>query len=110
MLRLLIRLLGLMLLAGGFISLVVDGTASLGGGSLHVTTLGSALQMQIPAFSEWLKAATLAHLPPFCWDLLSAFLRFTPASLTLCAAGALLMLASHKRRRASFDFEERLRV
>ena len=41
MLRLLIRFMGLALLAGGFVALVVDGTRSLAGGSLYVTTLGS---------------------------------------------------------------------
>ncbi|HXY59236.1 MAG TPA: hypothetical protein VEH76_11720 [Methylocystis sp.] len=108
MLRFLIRLLGLLLLAGGFISLIVDGTASLAAGSLYVTTLAAALQAQAPAFVDRLRDATLAHLPPAIWDMLSAVLRVAPVSLALCALGALLILMSHKGRRSrGFDFEER---
>jgi hypothetical protein len=98
MLRLLIRLLGLLLLAGGFISLIVDGTASFAGGSLFVTTLATSLQTLAPATFEALRVATLAHLPAYCWDAIQAFLGYTPVSLALCAVGALLILVSHKRR------------
>ena len=108
MLRFLIRVLGLLLLAGGFIALVVDGTASLAAGNLYVTTLAGALQAQTPAFVDKLRAAALAHLPPAFWDILSDALRVTPVSLALSALGALLILMSHKgRRRRGFDFEER---
>jgi len=108
MLRLLIRLLGLLLLAGGFISLIVDGTASLAGGSIYITTLAAALQAQAPAFLDKLRVSTLAHLSPAVWDMLLAVLRATPLSLAMCAIGAVLILVSHKRRRGrGFDFEER---
>ena len=108
MIRLLIRLLGLLLLAGGFISLIVDGTASLAGGSLYITTLAAALQAQAPAFLANLRVSTLAHLSPAVWEALFAVLRATPLSLTMCALGGLLILVSHKRRRGrGFDLEER---
>jgi hypothetical protein len=98
MLRLLIRLLGLMLLAGGFISLIVDGTTSFAGGRLYVTTLASSFQTLAPASFAALRAATLAHQPPYVWEAVLAALSHAPLSLSLCAVGAISIVLSHKRR------------
>jgi len=100
MLRLLIRFLGLVLLAGGFVALVVDGTRSLAGGNLHMTTLGSAVQALWPIAYRTLRATVLAHFPTFVWDPLLAMLLLTPISVALCAVGALFILASHKHHAA----------
>ncbi|HMK90258.1 MAG TPA: hypothetical protein VK446_11580 [Methylocystis sp.] len=98
MLRLLVRLLGLLLLAGGFISLIVDGTASLAGGSVYVTTCGSFLQSVAPRLNEAVRQGFLARLPAAVWDGVFGVLRLTPLSLALCALGAVFVLLSHKRR------------
>jgi hypothetical protein len=100
MLRLLIRFFGLVLLAGGFVALVVDGTRSLAGGSLYVTTLGSAAQALWPNAYQTLRVTTLAHFPIFVWDPLLAFLLLTPVSVALCGLGALFILLSHKHHAA----------
>ena len=96
MLRLLIRIMGLALLAGGFVALVVDGTRSLAGGSLYVTTLGSALQASWPVAYQALRSAVLSRLPTFVWDPLLALLLTTPVGVALCGLGAAFIVLSHK--------------
>jgi len=96
MLRLLIRFMGLALLAGGFVALVVDGTRSLAGGSFYVTTLGSVLQALGPAAFQALRSAVLSRLPTFVWDPLLVFLLMTPVGVALCGLGAAFIVLSHK--------------
>ncbi len=92
--------MGLALLAGGFVAFVVDGTRSLAGGGLFVTTLASAFQTLAPGgFQTW-RAAFLSHLPAFVWDPLLATLLLFPIGGALCGVGALLILLSHKQHAA----------
>jgi len=97
MLRLLIRIMGLALLAGGFVALVVDGTRSLAGGSLYVTTLGSALQALWPGAYQALHSAALSRFPTFVWDPLLVHLLLTPVGVALCGLGAAFIVLSHKQ-------------
>ena len=96
MLRLLIRFVGLALLAGGFVALVVDGTRSLGGGSLYLTSLGSILQALWPVAFQALRSAVLSRLPTFIWDPLLVLLLMTPVGVALCGVGAAFIVLSHK--------------
>jgi hypothetical protein len=96
MLRLLIRFMGLALLAGGFVALVIDGTRSLAGGGLYVTTLGSALQEIRPVAIQALRAAVLSRLPTFVWDPLLVIALMTPVGVALCGLGAAFIVFSHK--------------
>ena len=89
--------MGLALLAGGFVALVVDGTRSLAGGSLYVTTLGSVLQTLWPVAFPALRSEILSRLPTFVWDPLLAFLLLTPVGVALCGLGAAFIVLSHKR-------------
>ncbi len=100
MTRLLIRFFGLVLLAGGFVALIVDGTASLAGGALYLTSLHGALQGLSPQAAEQLRLTLLGRFPSFVWGALLAILQTVPVSLALCAAGALLIMLSHKHRQA----------
>ncbi|MGA8172733.1 MAG: hypothetical protein WB816_18130 [Methylocystis sp.] len=100
MLRSLIRLAGLVLLVEGFVALVVDGTRSLAGSGVFVTTLGSAFQALWPAAFEAARVDVLAHFPRFIWDPLLALLLLTPVSLALCGLGAVFISLSHKHRAA----------
>jgi len=96
MLGFLLRVIGLLLLAGGFIALVVDGTRSLAGSSLYVTSIDAALQSMTPAAYQSLEKTILAHLPPFVWDPLLVHLMRVPLSGALLALGALCVLLTHK--------------
>ena len=93
--------MGLVLLAGGFVGLVIDGTRSLAGGSLYMTTLGTAVQALWPMAYQTLRATVLAHFPTFVWDPLLALLLLTPVSVVLCGVGALFILLSHKHHAAT---------
>jgi hypothetical protein len=102
MLRLLIRFAGLILLAGGFAALIVDGTRSLAGGDLRVIPLGIAAVDLFPAQMTAWQAAAERQL----WGPAGALLLRAPLSLTLTGLGALLIATSRKRRRP-IDFPER---
>ena len=97
MLRLLTRFLGLLLLAGGFIALIVDGTRSIAGGRLMVTSLRNGVADALPALSESLSAVQKSS---FLWDLLLGALLFVPVSVACGGLGALFIIFSHKQEEA----------
>lgn len=94
MLRILVRIAGVMLLAGGFAALVVDGARSLAGGSLYVTTLAGILQAARPEARQELEIS----LGSFGSSVVFYLLMVVPFSLALCAAGGALFVVSHKER------------
>ncbi|HTO79106.1 MAG TPA: hypothetical protein VMJ31_04945 [Methylocystis sp.] len=96
MLRFLVRAIGLLVLAGGFIALIVDGTRSLAGNSLYVTSIDAALQTMAPAAYQSSEKWVLAHLPHFVWDPLLVHLFRLPLSGALLAFGGLCVLLTHK--------------
>jgi hypothetical protein len=96
MLRFLLRAIGLLLLAGGFIALIVDGTRSLAGSSLYVTPVDTALQTIAPAAYHSLEKSVLAHLPHFVWDPLLVHLLRAPMSGALLVLGVLCLVVTHK--------------
>ncbi len=100
MLRLLTRFLGLLLLAGGFIALIVDGTRSIAGGELLVTTLRRGLSDSFPALYASLRASVEAR-SGFLWDPVTTTLLLLPVSVALGGVGALLILFSHRQDAAS---------
>jgi hypothetical protein len=100
MLRFLIRVLGLLLLAGGFVALIVDGTRSLAGGRLLVTTLRKGAAELFPLAYQALQSAVEQHLSAFLWDPVIATLLLTPISLAFGGVGALLIVLSHKQHEA----------
>jgi hypothetical protein len=100
MARLLTRLVGLLLLAGGFIALVADGTRSIAGGGLLVTSLGAGLAESFPAAWRGLESAISAR-SAFLWDPVATTLAMAPVSLTLGGVGAALLVATDARARGS---------
>jgi hypothetical protein len=96
MLRLLTRFLGQLLLAGGFIALIVDGTRSIAGGYLLVTSLGKGLSETFPALYQSLQKGIEAN-SAFLWDPVLATLLLLPVSMALGGLGALLIVFSHKQ-------------
>ena len=59
MIRLLTRFLAQLLLAAAFIALIVDGTRSIAGGQLAVTSLQTGLSELSPALYASLRASSL---------------------------------------------------
>ena len=96
MLKILARLAGLLLLAGGFIALVVDGTRSIAGGRLAVASLHRGLSELDPALFESLRTG-LAQKSEWLWDPLATNLLALPVSLVFLGLGGLLILLSARR-------------
>ncbi len=97
MLRIFIRFIGLLLLAGGFVALIVDGTRSLAGGDLFVTTLSRGARDLFPAGLSALQRS-VEHVSAFLWDPVIATLLHAPVSVAFGGLGALLILLSQRRR------------
>ena len=97
MLRLLTRFTGLILLACGFIALIVDGTRSIAGGRLLVTSLRKGISELFPVFFQNLQAA-VEGAAGFLWDPVATSLLLAPVSLTLGGLGAGLIILSHGRQ------------
>jgi hypothetical protein len=95
MIRFLFRFL---CLAAGFILLIYDGTKSIAGNSLTLTT--------VQALWELINAGSLAKLKPLVapyaggllWDPVTVAILAAPASSLLGAAGILLLFFGRKRK------------
>ncbi len=96
MLRLLTRFIGLLLLAGGFIALIVDGTRSIAGGRLMVTTMRKGASELFPGFYQALQS-NVENVSAFLWDPILATLMLAPVSVALGGVGALMILLSHRQ-------------
>ncbi|QGM97011.1 hypothetical protein [Methylocystis parvus] len=96
MLRLLTRLIGFLLLAVGFMALIVDGTRSIAGGGLMVTTLRRGAADAAPAFYQSIQSAVAAK-SAFLWDPVLTTLMLLPVSVALGGLGALMIIFSHKQ-------------
>ena len=98
MFRFILRLIGLLLLAGAFAALVVDGTRSIAGGALALTPLGQTLAWLSPQKYAALKPQLQHHVPHFVWDPVIVHLLTAPTWIVAGALGALVLLVTQKRR------------
>jgi len=91
MFRFLARLSGLLLIAAGFVGLVIDGTRSIANNEAAFTPLGELAFTLFPRSFPLLEPAVTRYVHPALWDpvLLNFFL--LPASVVGFAAGALLL-------------------
>lgn len=94
MIRFLFRLLGFLILAAGFVALVIDGTRSIASGSIDLTSTGTSWAAASP------KSLQSAR------DLLGAggegalnLLLAQPTAAVLVVIGILFMLIGRRRRR-----------
>ena len=85
-------------LAGGFVVAVMDGTRSLGMGSLFLTSTGEFVQSRLPNLP-----VTLFRLHPLLWDPVGQQIMRLPMCLFLGGLGLLiLIIASRKPERRGF--------
>ncbi len=94
--RFLVRALGLVLLAAGFVGLVLDATKSVVNSGVRFTPLGELAFMLFPRQFPILEPAVTRHVHPLLWDpiLLNFFL--LPASVIGFVLGALLLWLGQK--------------
>jgi len=92
MLRFFARLLGLLALAGGFASLIIDGTRSIAGSQISLTSLSGLLTAKLPAYEK-----AIAHIHPLLWDPVAVWLLRLPVWVALGAVGLLFMWLARRR-------------
>ena len=90
MLRFLARILGFLLMAGGFVALVYDGARSIANNGLRVTTLSEVLFTLFKDRAGALQAS-VEGVAPLLWNLLVLPLTLAPASVIGLALGAALL-------------------
>ncbi len=100
MLRFLSRVLGFILIASGFVGLVVDGTRSIANNAVSFTPLGGVALSLFRDRYLALQPAIERNLHPFLWDPILLNLTLAPASLVAFAFGAILLWLGHKPREA----------
>ena len=94
--RFLARTLGLILVAAGFVGLVVDGTRSIANSRVLFTPLGELASSLFPKSYPLLQSGVTRHVHPYLWDpvLLNVFV--LPASILGFLIGAFLLWLGQK--------------
>jgi hypothetical protein len=100
MIRFIFRLIGLVLLAGGFAALVIDGTRSIAGNRLLWTPFEQTAQWLLPGKLPLLQAIVERDVHPLLWNPVLITIFRLPASLVLGVLGVVLLLISRKRSRS----------
>jgi len=93
MLRFIIRIAGILALASAFTALVIDGTRSIAGGAVSITTLGMVLQ-------KWeadIQRVISSRLHPWIWDPVTTGAMGLPLWIVLGALGLLFLLVARRR-------------
>ena len=98
MIRFLLRFIGLICLAAGFILLIYDGTKSIAGNRLFLTS--------VRALCELINASSLAKLEPtiqsyaggYLWDPVMMTILSAPSWGLLGGLGIILLLLGRKKR------------
>ncbi len=98
--RFLVRMLGYLLVAGGFVTLLTDGARSIANSVLGFTPLGETLFALFGERYRLLQPAVERNLHPLLWDpvLLNAML--APTALVGLGLGLLLLWLGAERKPA----------
>jgi len=96
LIRFVLRLVGLILLAGAFATAVVDGARSLADQKLELTSMGRALATAFPAKFALLQPF-VDKRAPFLWDPVLVNILYAPATLDFAVLGAALFLVVRRR-------------
>jgi hypothetical protein len=98
MIRFLFRMVGFLILAGGFVTLIYDGTRWIAGGTLTFTPLGQVWNNVHSNSLQLLQPAIERHVSPFLWDPVVLSILTTPAWIVFAIIGAILMLIGRKKK------------
>ena len=94
--KFLARSLGLLLVAAGFIGLVIDGTRSIVNHKVSFTSISSAAGTLFPGGQAGFEGQVAARTYPWLWDPFVSQLLQLPASVTAFLLGALLLWLGQK--------------
>jgi hypothetical protein len=98
MIRFLFRFLGLIVLAAAFILVIYDGTKSIAGNSLSLTTVQALWELIHPASLAKLKPLIVPYAGGLLWDPLMVSVLAAPAWSLLGIAGILLLFFGRKKK------------
>jgi hypothetical protein len=98
MIRFLFRFLGLILLAAAFILVIYDGTKSIAGSSLSLTTVQALCGLINPGSLAKLKPLVEPYAGGLLWDPVTVSILAAPAWSLLGIAGILLLLLGRKKK------------
>jgi hypothetical protein len=87
MFRFLFRLIGLALVATGFVQLVVDGARSIANSALMWTPLGESLFLLLRERYLLLQPAIERHIHPLLWDPVVLYATLAPTCLVAMGLG-----------------------
>jgi hypothetical protein len=89
--RFLLRLLGYLLVAAGFVALVIDGARSIANSAVQYTPLNQALVTLFGARMDALRPAVERNIHPLLWDPVLTNVLLAPAALIAFLLGFLLL-------------------
>jgi hypothetical protein len=98
MIRFLLRLIGLICLAGGFILLIYDGTKSIAGNKLFLTDVQTLWELVNPGSLAKLKPMIEPYAGSFLWDQLMVTFLSAPSWSVLGVLGILFILLGRRRK------------
>lgn len=99
MIRLFFRLLGIVALAGAFVMAVIDGTSSIAAGEISISAFRMAVMRLAGDKFALIQPAIERNVTPLLWDPVCITLLALPTFAVLAVAGAILLLATRKKRR-----------
>src|SRR5437868_1736441 len=92
MFRFLSRLFGLLLLAGGFVALLYDGTKSIAGNRIYLTRLDDTWNALHSTSLQLLQSAVERHLAGWLWDPVALDVLAAPTWVVLGVLGVVLLI------------------
>jgi len=95
-LKFLARNLGLLLIAAGFVGLVIDGTRSIVNNAVSFESIGKVAGLLSPNGLAELEGSITQRGYPWLWDPIATYVLQMPASVTAFLVGALLMWLGQK--------------
>ncbi len=98
MIRFLFRFLGLISLAAGFILVVYDGTKSIAGNAIFLTTARALWELINPGGLAKLRPLIEPYAGGLLWDPVTVSILATPAWILLGLFGILLLLLGRRKK------------
>ena len=97
MIRIAVRIFGILCLAGSFVALVVDGTRSIAVNELSFARLADLLQHVLGPRFDTIKPAIERNISPLLWDPVFIHLIQIPTFIALALLGVLSILLTRRR-------------
>ena len=95
--RFLVRFVGVFVFAAAFVMFIIDGTRSIAGNAVYISSLADGLALVWPNAVAGLEAA-LRSVSTWLWDPVGAWIFAQPAFAALGILGLLLLFIGRKRR------------